>query len=170
MKFSEKDNEDISTFMECYDAEAELTIEGFKGWTEPQAISYLMKAVEGCILEVTLTEVAILGGRATAKYVEMLNYLKTAFMDSVKLEKTLDKLICITQHSDINIYIREFNTLCGQTSLIITILEATILQYFIQGLKMIIHMVVAATCPITLVAAQASAREMDITVTRYGNN
>jgi hypothetical protein len=48
-------------------------------------------------LEVTLTKVAILGGRTTTKYVEVLNYLKIAFMDSVKLEKTLNKLTHITQ-------------------------------------------------------------------------
>jgi hypothetical protein len=104
-KFSEKDNENISMFMECYSAKTELIVEGFKGWTEAQAISYLMRAVEKHTLEVTLTGVAILGGRATVKYVEMLNYLKAAFIDSVKSEKALNKLTCITQCSDINTYI-----------------------------------------------------------------
>jgi hypothetical protein len=131
MKFSEKDNEDISTFMKCYDTEAKLTVEGFKEWTEAQAILYFMRAVEGCVLEVTLIKVAILRRRTIAKYVEVLNYLKAAFVDSVKSEKALDKLTCITQCSDIDTYIREFNTLRKQMSLTITILEATILQYFI---------------------------------------
>jgi uncharacterized membrane protein len=72
-----------------------------------------MKAVEGCALEVTLIRVAILRERAIAKYVEVLNYLKTAFVDSTKLEKTLDKLTHITQHSNIDTYIQEFNTLRG---------------------------------------------------------
>jgi Ty3 transposon capsid-like protein len=170
MKFSGKDNEDISTFMECYGAEAELMVEGFKGWTEAQAISYLLGAVEGRALEVALSGVAILGERSTAKYVKVLNYLKEAFVDSVKSEKTLDKLTRITQYSDINTYIREFNTLRGQTSLTITILEATILWYFIQDLKMTICMAVAATRPNTLVAVQASAREMDMVAMGHGNN
>jgi hypothetical protein len=30
MKFSGKNNENISTFMKCYGTEAKLTIEGFK--------------------------------------------------------------------------------------------------------------------------------------------
>jgi hypothetical protein len=120
---------------------------------ELQAISYLLEAVKRCALKVALTGVVILGGRTTAKYVKVLNYLKTAFVDSVKSEKMLDKLTRITQYSDINTYIREFNTLHRQTSLTITILEATILQYFIQSLKMTIHMTVAATHPITLVTA-----------------
>jgi hypothetical protein len=129
-----------------------------------------MEAVEERTLEVALVEVAILGGRATAKYIKVLNYLKIAFVDSVKSEKTLDKLTCIIQHSNIDTYIREFNTLHGQTSLTITILEATILWYFIQGLKMTIHMAVVATRSITLVAVQTSAREMDMVVTRHENN
>jgi hypothetical protein len=108
MKFSGKDNKNILTFMECYDAEAKLTVEGFKEWTEPQAISYLLGTVEKRTLEVTLARVAILGGRTITKYFKVLNYLKTAFMDSVKSEKALDKLIHITQHSNINIYIQEF--------------------------------------------------------------
>jgi hypothetical protein len=40
---------------------------------EPQAISYFMEAVEECTLEVTLVEVAILGGRTIVKYVEILS-------------------------------------------------------------------------------------------------
>jgi hypothetical protein len=131
-KFLEKNNENILTFIKCYGVEAKLTVEGFKEWTELQAILYLMKAVKRRALEVTLVGVAILGvvilgGRTIAKYVEVLNYLKVAFIDLVKSEKTLNKLICITQCSDINTYIWEFNILHGQTSLIITILEVTIL-------------------------------------------
>jgi hypothetical protein len=94
-KFSGKDNEDISMFMKCYDAKAKLIVEGFKGWTELQAISYLLGVVKERALEVALAEVAILGGRATVKYVKVLNYLKTAFIDSVKSEKVLEKLTCI---------------------------------------------------------------------------
>jgi hypothetical protein len=86
-----------------------------------------MKAVKRCALEDILIEVAILRGRTTAKYVKVLNYLKTAFIDLVKSEKTLDKLTCITQCSNIDTYIRKFNTLHGQTSLTITILEVIIL-------------------------------------------
>jgi hypothetical protein len=170
MKFSEKNNKNISTFMKYYDAKAKLTVEGFKEWTKPQAISYLMKAVEECTLKVTLAGMAILGGRATVKYVKVLNYLKAAFMDLVKSEKTLNKLTRITQCSNINIYIQEFNTLCGQTSLTITIPEATILQYFIQDLKITICMVVVAIHPVTLVTVQTLAREMDMMTTRHGNN
>jgi hypothetical protein len=106
-KFLGKNNKDISMFIKCYDAKAKLTVEGFKEWIEPQAISYLLGAVKRHTLEVTLTEVAILGERIVAKYVKVLNYLKTVFMDSVKSEKTLDKLTRITQCNNINIYIRE---------------------------------------------------------------
>jgi hypothetical protein len=60
------------------------------------AILYLLETVKEHALEVALAEVAILGERTTAKYVKVLNYLKTAFIDSVKSEKTLDKLTCIT--------------------------------------------------------------------------
>jgi hypothetical protein len=66
---------------------------------------YLIGTVKRRTLEVALVEIAILGGRTTAKYVEVLNYLKTAFVDSIKSEKTLDKLTRITQHNDIDTYI-----------------------------------------------------------------
>jgi hypothetical protein len=33
-KFSGKNNNYISIFIKCYSAEAKLTVEGFKGWTE----------------------------------------------------------------------------------------------------------------------------------------
>jgi hypothetical protein len=85
-----------------------------------RSISYLIshKSSEEMCTGSCTHRVAILRGRITVKYVKVLNYLKIAFIDSVKLEKALDKLTHITQHSNINTYIQEFNTLHRQMLLL----------------------------------------------------
>jgi Retrotransposon gag protein len=135
VKFTDKDNEDITVFFVRYEVEVALTTNKFMDWTDPQTITYLTRVVKGRAFDVVSAGIATSKRDATT-YSNMVAYLKATFVDSSRVEKTLNKLTSITQRIDINTYIHDFNTLHGQVATAMIIPDTTVLRYFIQGRKM----------------------------------
>jgi Ty3 transposon capsid-like protein len=161
VKFTSKDNEDITAFFICYKAEVALTTNKFVGWTDPQAIMYLIRAVEGRAFNMISAGIAT-SKRDAITYSNVVAYLKVTFVDSSRVEKVLDKLTSITQCTNINTYIRDFNTRRGQVTTAMIVPNATVLRYFIQGLKMNIRMGIAAVRPATLALVQEISHGMEV--------
>jgi hypothetical protein len=67
----------------------------------------------------------------------------------------------LTQKGDLEVYIREFNTLRGLATDAAALNDAVVLRYFIQGLSKDLRIVIAGSAPKDLVAVQADTRRVD---------
>jgi Retrotransposon gag protein len=90
------------------------------------------------------------------------NMLVAAFQDMSEEERALQKLQSLTQKGDIEVYIREFNTLRGLAASVATLDPNAVLRYFVQGLRMNIRIRTAAAVLAIVEAAQVVARTMDL--------